>query len=204
MTETMQEILTDDAYENDASIPPNTQKPKWAQKRIDQLTAEKHAAKARIEELETALNNAAKTDDVEQRATALAAQRDFEARCNTVYAKGSETHADFDTYIDVIGQQGGLTPVVVDAIITSPQAVDLIASLGQNPKLVADLHALPPHLQIAALVRLERKIELEATTPATDAPAPIKALAGIATEDTAPQDTDDIKTWVKKRKAQMK
>lgn len=133
----------------------------------------------------------------------IAAHKEFEDRCNRIHKQGTETHQDFDGFIDAIGNGGGLSPLVVDAIVSSDDAVPLIAYLGQNPDVVATIKRLPAHLQIAEIVRLERSIGNVAAA-VTKAPEPIVPLTGLAVADSDPSDSDDVKAWVKKRKNQIR
>jgi len=207
------------------AVEPEPKKPAqvpWFQKRIDELTREKHEARRaaaaleqQVKEHKEALEAIAKGEapkapgtakpvedlTVEQRAAALASQREFDKNCNDIYDKGKAQYADFDVALRSYQNLGGLTPQFIEAAIEAGNPHQILYELTQDMDEASRILGLSPTRQAVALAKLSAK--LTATPKTSAAPAPIKPLtsSGSVVEKTPEQMT--VKEWMAWREQEL-
>lgn len=198
----------------------------WFQRRIDALTREKsetvRQAAALAEEnrqlreaLSTKPNGDAKPDeqrqptapktpepDVETRAAAIAAQREFDRNCNDIYSKGKEAYADFDDSLKSYANLGGLTPAFIEATMEAGDAHVLLQALAQDMDEASRIMALSPTRQAVALAKVAAK--LTAAPRTSSAPPPIKPLNGTGTSVEKDPEKMPMKEWLAWREKGLK
>lgn len=137
--------------------------------------------------------------DAEERAKkeAMAKSRaEFDKRV----AKVRQKYPDFDEHFEnaIISEPMGR------AILDSEQGPELVVYLAQNPEIAEKLYSLGGSAAAREIGKLEAKLDdLLQDKTTTDAPAPIKPVKGKSEASNDPKDTDDIKSWMKKRNKQL-
>lgn len=114
-------------------------------------------------------------------------------------AEGLEKYEDFQELIESDGLR--ITPVMRDAILEADGRAEVAYFLGKNPKEAARIARLTPVRQIAEIARIEDKLNVKPVPPKkpSNAPAPVTPVSGTSAQDNGLSDSDDIKTWMKKR-----
>ena len=142
-----------------------------------------------------AATNASADDLVNERASQLLKQREFNQRCNDVYNAGkTEIGADFQKAIDNFNVFGGLGkyPALVDAVTLLPEGHKVLAHLGGNLDEAGRILALPPIQQAIELTKISAQVR---SSPVSHAPAPIVPLGGGSPNpDARPDDNGEFKT----------
>ena len=113
-----------------------------------------------------------------------------------------------DKYDDFAEKVGELNPAApwAYAIMEADNGDDIAYYLGTHLDEARSILSLPPADQIRAIGRLEAKLAAEPPKQQmpSKAPAPIKPVGGKSGgANDMPQDTDDIKTWMKKEHARV-
>ncbi|VVE31533.1 hypothetical protein PEP31012_03704 [Pandoraea eparura] len=200
-----------------AAVEPTAQeKPKndWVQRRIDQLTREKHEEKRQREALEAQLrqyqqpatdqSSAANppVQDVYKAAEQLVKQREFDSACNKVFEAGKTEFPDWDSSLKTFGMLGGASPEFLEAITSMDAGHKVLHHLGQNPEDAERLLSLPPLRMALELARLESTVKQTKAAPVSNAPAPITPVGGksapVEPEEFA--STADYIAWKKRQK----
>lgn len=166
-------------------------KPKgdWVQRRIDQLTREKHEAIRRADEAETrARQNDAQTietpaghvprQEIERAAAQMLKQRDFDSACNRVFEAGKAEFPDFDASLKTFQMLGGVPAEFLEAVTSLDHGHKVISHLGANPEAAERILSLPPLKMALELARLEASLGQSKPKPVSQVPAPITPVGG--------------------------
>jgi hypothetical protein len=197
-----------------------SEKPKrtpWYQTRIDEITKARREAERKVTELEAKLGAAnpekpaegqptqVSEDVILQRAEQIVAQREFKAKAEHMMDAGNKEFgpSEFNDRCNVVASLGAGDRADFMEIVTDPDIIPdghkLIGALADDPEEAQRIFKLPATKMAAALVQFQSKIK-PAEKPISQAPAPIKPIGGSA-KPSAPNDTDDMKTWLAKRNA---
>lgn len=187
------------------------------QRRIDRLTRERYeergAMNARFAELEARLNareqpsdpvpsQGLTQQDIERRATEIASAQRFNDRCNDIVARGQKSMGEeFTKAVSVLNEEGALfsqnskpTPLL-EAILDSDAPEALIAHLGKNPDLAAELADLSPLRQAKRIGLLETEIANPKAREPSRAPKPLEPVKPVASSSDEP-DINDTAKWI--------
>lgn len=174
------------------------------ERRIGQLTSEKHeerrkrqAAEALLAEVTTNTGDgkAGEGDkvltqaDVERLADIKAAQKvaadnskrkeeAFNDVCAQVYKSGAEEYSDFDDKLKTLGLMGSVDNDFLSIVTELPQPARILHYLGDNPEEAERILALPPVKQGIELARLETKVSKAKQVTVSNAPEPINPIGG--------------------------
>ncbi|WP_186115447.1 hypothetical protein [Burkholderia gladioli] len=173
---------------------PQQSKNGWVQRRIDQLTRERHeerrqreALEARLRELQpqsaTPATGSAPApvtaDQIREEARRLVEQEKFDATCTRVFEAGkAEFGAEWDQSLATLGLVGNMSAEFLDAVTSMDGAHKVLQHLGQNPDAAERLLSLPPHRMALELARLETTVGQAKAPPVSQAPAPINPVGG--------------------------
>ncbi|MBU9403765.1 hypothetical protein KTE13_28880 [Burkholderia multivorans] len=199
-----------------ATEQPQQEKPKndWVQRRIDQLTREKHEEKRQREALEARLRelqpDATTTtaqqmtaDQIRAEAARLVAQEKFDAACNKVFDAGKTEFPDWDASLRTFQMLGGASPEFLEAVTSMDAGHKVLHHLGQNPEEAERLLSLPPLRMALELARLETTVAQAKPAPVSKAPAPISPVGGksapVEPEEFAT--TADYVAWRKRNRS---
>lgn len=190
------EVSTEPGAEQTAAAVEQTQqeKPKndWVQRRIDQLTREKHEEKRQREALEQQLQQYRQpadttqqpqqrqmsADDVRAEAKRLIQQEKFDDACNKVFDAGKTEFPDWDSSLRTFQMLGGASPEFLEAVTAMDAGHKVLHHLGQNPETAERLLSLPPLRMALELARLESTVGQAKPKPVSNAPAPINPIGG--------------------------
>lgn len=189
--------------------PEKQETPAWVQRRIDQLTREKHEERRKREALEAQLVQPGDTtsekpltqEQIETRADQIAQARlkqtKFDEACNTAYTKGKTEFKDFDDTLRTFGMLGGLTPEFLEVATDLPDGHKVLYALGKNPEEASRVLSLPPLKMAAELARMADKLGKTAPTPVSGAPAPITPVDGSSRVEKDPEkmSTEEWMRW---------
>lgn len=213
------EVSTEPGAAQTASAVESTanEKPKndWVQRRIDQLTREKHEEKRQREALEAQLrtyqqptqgqqptNQPAGQTDVMKAAEQILKQRDFDAACNKVFDAGKTEFSDWDSSLRTFQMLGGAPAEFLEAVTTMDGGHKVLHHLGQNPEEAERLLSLPPLRMALELARIESAVGQVKPPPVSNAPAPITPVGGksapVEPEEFA--STADYIAWKKRNR----
>lgn len=188
-----QPTVTDQTAEPTDTTQQEKPKNDWVQRRIDQLTREKHEEKRQREALEAQLQQyrqPAETtqqpnqrqmsaDDVRAEAKRLIQQEKFDDACNKIFDAGkSEFAGDWDSSLKTFQMLGGATPDFLEAVTSMDNGHKVLHHLGQNPEVAERLLSLPPLRMALELARLETTVSQAKPKPVSNAPAPINPIGG--------------------------
>lgn len=196
------EVSTEPGAEQTAEVVEQTQqdKPKndWVQRRIDQLTREKHEEKRQREALEAQLRTYQQPGeqgkpqtptDIDAAVEARLKQREFDSACNKIFDAGkTEYAADWDSSLKTFQMLGGATPEFLEAVTSMDNGHKVLHYLGQNPEEAEKLLSLPPLRMALKLASLEGKVSAVKPPPTSKAPAPINPIGGKS----APVEPDEF------------
>jgi hypothetical protein len=176
-----------------AAEQPQQEKPKsdWVQRRIDQLTREKHEEKRQREALEAQLRQLQPQtehqpgqqmtpDQIRAEAKRLIQQEKFDEACNSVFDAGKkEFSAEWDSSLRTFQMLGGAPAEFLEAVTSMDNGHKVLHALGQDPEAAERVLSLPPLRMALELARLEAKVA-QATPPkqVSKAPAPITPVGG--------------------------
>ncbi|MDW9228637.1 hypothetical protein C7S15_3234 [Burkholderia cepacia] len=199
-----------------ATEQPQQEKPKndWVQRRIDQLTREKHEEKRQREALEARLRELQPdattmtaqpmtADQIRAEAARLVAQEKFDAACNKVFDAGKTEFPDWDTSLRTFQMLGGASQDFLEAVTSMDAGHKVLHHLGQNPEEAERLLSLPPLRMALELARLETTVGQAKPAPVSKAPAPISPVGGksapVEPEEFA--STADYVAWRKRNRS---
>lgn len=184
----------------------------WVQRRIDQLTRERHDANRRADAAESLNRQNAQQQpateapmtrqDVEQAATQMLKQRDFDSACNKVFTAGKAEFPDFENSLNTFQMLGGATPDFLDAVTSMEHGHRVLQHLGNDPDAAEKLLALPPLKMALALAKLESTLGQAKPASVSKAPSPISPVGSKS----APVEPDEFKStadyiaWRKKNR----
>jgi len=174
----------------------------WRLKRIDELTAQKHAERQRAEreairaaELEARLAAFERGDEQQPRqqeqplgaeqirreAEVLAATARFNEECERVYDAGRDAYPDFERVLGNFTPLGGLTPAFAEAAIATGAGHAVLYELGKDPDRAMRIMRMNSPIKMA--VELS-KVAAQVTAPkplaVSKAPPPIDTVRGGA------------------------
>lgn len=199
--------------------PKEPAKTAWWQKRIDELTRARHEAERKAERLEreAAGRQPQQTDpqqppanltdaQIEERATALAAQREYQKAVTRTIDSGNTKYGEaaFIASCNTLASLGANEqPAFMQAVTDLDHGADILHHLGANPELAARVMAMPPVRMAMELARLEGKITAPPPPkPVSKAPAPITPVeGGVSLSDDVDPDADGAR-WIAMRNKQ--
>jgi len=192
------------------------EKPKndWVQRRIDQLTREKHEALRRAADAEARASQGQQPageqrtdqrmtpDEIRAEAKRLIQQEKFDADCNKVFDAGKTEFPDWDSSLRTFQMLGGAPAEFLEAVTAMDAGHKVLHHLGQNPEEAERLLSLPPLRMALDLARLETKVGQVKPPPVSNAPAPITPVGGksapVEPEEFA--STADYIAWKKRNR----
>lgn len=133
-------------------------------------------------------------------------KRQLQSLASSWEEKSTRADGKYDDFDEVVGDLKPVNALTI-AIMQAENAEDVAYYLGKNLKEAQRLAGLDPIAQIREIGRLEAKLLSDPPKPKTpsQAPAPISPLSGkSAVNNGEPLDTDDMKTWLKKRNKQVR
>lgn len=157
------------------------------------------------------LNQAILEEEIQKRAEAIAAQQfqrleqakraqELNSASNAVAAKGKAKYKDFDDAIPTLNAFVPLAerPDVLEALISLPNAEDVIYKLGNDPDEAAKLSLQNPAKLGMQLANLSAQL---AQKPAkgSSAPAPIKPVGSTGGTSRSLRDDMPLKDWLAAR-----
>lgn len=168
------------------------EKPKndWVQRRIDQLTREKHEALRRAADAEARASQGQQSngqseskpmtrDEIRAEATRMLQQEKFDDACNKVFDAGKgEFGSEWDSSLRTFQMLGGASPEFLEAVTAMDTGHKVLHHLGQNPEVAERLLSLPPLRMALELARLESTVGQAKPKPVSNAPAPINPIGG--------------------------
>jgi hypothetical protein len=196
--------------------PAAQEKPKsdWVQRRIDQLTREKHEALRRAADAEARVTQGQQPtgeqrtgqqmtpDEIRTEAKRLIQQEKFDADCNKVFDAGKTEFPDWDSSLRTFQMLGGAPAEFLEAVTAMDGGHKVLHHLGQNPEEAERLLSLPPLRMALELARLETKVGQAKAPPVSNAPAPITPVGGksapVEPEEFA--STADYIAWKKRNR----
>jgi len=222
-----QETPVDPVKDGETAVEAAPDKPKrtpWYQTRIDALTRQKAEERAAREatEAKLALFEAAQPKDGDAPKGYTA--EDFQAAVKAEAARVAQVESAnrrtkswldagtkefgleaFNEKCNVVAAMGAGDSPDFMAIVTDPEVMPeghkVVAMLADNPDEAERILALSPPKMIAALTRFVTTAATPAK-PISQAPRPITQVGGTA-KSSAPAETDDIKVWMEKRRADI-
>lgn len=194
---------------------PEPKKTPWFQRRIDELTREKHEAKRQADQLAAQLQQARQTaapkpaqptqptpagmvplSEVQAIVARERADADFTKACNDIADTGEAKYgAEFKEAVNTFGMLGGPPPAFLEALteFSKDEAARLFHDLGKDPDEAARITKLSPAKMAVALAKMAATPAK--TAPVSKAPPPITPLSSTSTRSGAEPDSKDIKAW---------
>ena len=203
--DTSTESGTEQTAQQPDQQPQEAPKPKtdWAQRRIDQLTREKHEERRQREALAAELAQFRQPTEqqpgqqpaqdidqlVEQRAAAKIADQNFNQACNRVFQEGVKADPNFEANLRMLQSVGEIGRDFLEVITDMDDGHKVLNHLGANPDEADRILSLPPLKQARELAKLEATLSKPAPPPpVSNAPAPIAPVGSKA----APAEPDEF------------
>lgn len=199
--------------------PQEAPKPKtdWAQRRIDQLTREKHEERRQREALAAELAQFRQPTEqqqqpgqqqdidqlVEQRAAAKIADQNFNQACNRVFQEGVNADPNFEANLRVLQSVGDISRDFLEVVTDMDEGHKVLNHLGANPDEADRILSLPPLKQARELAKIEASLgKPAAAAPVSKAPAPITPVGSKAAPATPESfaTTADYIAWHKQNR----
>jgi len=180
----------------------------WEQRRIAQITRQRHEAERRALNAENTANrlsrqlaamqqpaegeNPPATEGLtkelfDQKVAEAALEQAFNTTCNTIYADGVEKFPDFQTKLEAFSKIGGLNPTIIEAAQEIGNPAKVLYDLAGDLDEAARILELSPIRMAAALSKLSASIA-KGTGKVSRAAAPITPLTpGVVKENTDPE-----------------
>ena len=160
------------------------------------------------EKYATAKAEYAKTQAAKELETKQKAETAKQAQAKLLTAWEEKVTRAEDKYDDWQEKVGELQPTnaLISAIMEADNGEDVAYYLGTHPKEAQRLAQLSPLSQVREIGKLEAKLASTPEKPKapSKAPAPITPLKGVAaTAAPEPSESDDMKTWMRKRQKQV-
>jgi molecular chaperone GrpE (heat shock protein) len=216
------EISTESGTEQPAlstEQPQEAPKPKtdWAQRRIDQLTREKHEERRQREALAAELAQYRQPTDqqhqpgqpqdidqiVEQRVAAKISDQNFNQACNRVYQAGVKADPNFEANLRTLQSVGEISRDFLEVVTDMEEGHKVLNHLGANPDEADRILSLPPLKQARELAKIEASLGKAAPPPpVSKAPAPISPV-GSRTTPAEPEEfasTEEYAAWVRQNR----
>jgi hypothetical protein len=208
---------TDKSPEKDDKQPP-----KWAQKRINELTRDKYRERAQREMLETRLAEieqrlqAQPEVEGEQRAQQPTGKSEaeilrqaesrvaFDMKCNEAFKQGTKQFDDFEDALENL-KMVGIDANALGVIVESDDPAKVLHHLGNNQDEASRILGLSPVAMARAIGALEVRLSQPKPTPAqSKAPAPISPVSARSASSTGLGDELSMAEWIKRRNAQVR
>ena len=140
--------------------------------------------------------------DIERRATEISEAQRFNDKCNSIVAQGKKSLGDtFTKAVDVLNEEGLLfsqgnkpTPLL-EAILDSDVSEKLLAHLGTDPDLAAEIAELSPLRQAKRIALLETELGNPKAREPSRAPKPLEPVKASSAGDSEP-DANDTAAWI--------
>lgn len=195
---------------------PEPKKVPWFQRRIDELTREKHEERRQREALEARLQQQPRPQaqqpaqqqpaapqpgmismaDAEKLVEQTLTVRQFNEACNAIAETGEGKYADFDSAVSTFSMLGGPPPAFLEALteFSKEEAARLYYDLGKNPDEAARVTKLSPAKMAVALAKM---VAAPAKAlPVSRTPAPISPItSNSGTRAGAEPDAKDQAAW---------
>jgi hypothetical protein len=164
-----------------------------------QALAEAQAAKAAAPEAKPTLNE----KDIEARAAAIAAEKEFNKTCDEIWETGKGEYGDFGSKIENFKKLGGLPPALIEAAIETGNPHKILYELGANMDEGARVLSLPPLKMAIAVAKLGDKLTKGKSQSQAD--EPITPISGrrASTGDAVDPDKMPLDKWMAWREKQV-
>lgn len=201
-----------------AAAPTEAEKEARALKRrVDRLTAERHADRAELEQLRK--QKPATQDDgedkpqlteadietrAEQKAREIAEITQINKRCDEIAELGAKESKEFIKAWREVGEELGNTfdargrpTAVMQAILDADAPHKLILHLAENPDIAGELADMTQNKRIRRIIEIEREMAEEKQPKRSGAPAPVKPVNGgaAASKDPATMSDSEFADW---------
>lgn len=135
-------------------------------------------------------------------------QQQFIRARDSFNQRANETRAKYEDFDDVAFDNSvSVTPIMSQALMESEQGPEILYYLGNNPREAARISQLSPTAQIREIGKIEAKIQT-APKPAPKTSAAQKPIQPVNSAkpqiSNTPEDSQDTKTWMAKREAELK
>ena len=208
--------------------------PDWRDRRIGEQQARIRDLRAQLERFQAATQpganppqppaqpytagppNAAQIEaEIQQRANAMAAQQEFNRRCNETAEVGRRAYADFDVKVNkLVGLVDGNDPSAVmnynqflNAAMETGEASKLIYALGGDLNEASRILSLPPLKMAVELTKMSAAPVQEIS----GAPRPINPVASLGVNNRSSVSADDpgsdnlsTEEWMRRRAEQVR
>lgn len=183
--------------------------PESVQRRINELTRQKHEGQRQIDELSRQVAHYQQlqtqgdqpqaqlpAQDPTQIAQQIVHQQNFDAACNRVYEQGKAAFSDFDSAISNLSVLG-VQPEFLEAVTSMENPHAVLYALAGDLDDAARIMSLSPVLQGRELERLSLKAAAPKSIPVSKAPAPITPVDGSASVEADPEkmSTSEWMAW---------
>lgn len=196
-----------------AEPPKSPGTPTWAQRRIDELTRQRHEAERRAQEYERRLQQLEQRqappesgdpaftppqptgEEFDRRVQEAVRQRQFDERCNAIADKGRQEFADFNERLGAFQALGGIPPALVEAVVeAAPEdGHKILYNLGGNLDEAYRISRLSPAQMGAAVAKLAGA----APAPRVSrAPEPAPRPRGVGDPPSKSPDDMPISEWM--------
>jgi hypothetical protein len=141
---------------------------------------------------------------VAQEAEKLYQQRKFQERSEEIYNDGLKAYPkDWNVVLGSFGQEGGLAPYVVEAIMETDSPTKVTYYLGKNLDEYVRIRDLKPAAMGAALEKIAAKLNTPPPVKQqSKAPAPIKTITGSARANLDPEKMS-MDEWIRQEDQRM-
>lgn len=184
--------------------------PESVQRRINELTRQKHEGQRQIEELSRQVAQFQQlqqgdpsqpqqlAQDPQQIAQQIVQRQNFDAACNRVYEQGKAQFGDFDSAISNLSVLG-VQPEFLEAVTAMDNPHGILYTLAGDLDNAARIMSLPPVLQGRELAQIALKAAAPVSAPVSKAPAPITPVDGSASVNSDPEkmSTEEWMAWRK-------
>lgn len=197
--------------EQQEESPKQTKLPESVQRRINELTREKHEVRRQLEAQQQQIDtyrrlmesqgteqpqNPQQAQDPTVIAHQIVKQQQFDQACNAVYESGKAEYQDFDQAISNLAVLG-VQPDFLEAVTAMDKPAAVLYALAADLDAAARIMSLPPVLQGRELERLALKASTPKSIPVSKAPAPITPVDGKASVESDPEkmSTSEWMAW---------
>jgi hypothetical protein len=143
-----------------------------------------------------------RADEVEQRAAAIVAARDMNAKADAAAIYGGKTFADFDDAVAAMGVVLAPNPAKTSEFfaaltaLPTEEAARVYYDLGKDPEAAERLLRMPPAaMGVEIARRAARPAPAPAPKPVSKAPPPIQPLAPTGRSGNDEPPTDNVADW---------
>lgn len=142
-------------------------------------------------------------DERESKESDAKHSRQIAAKWQDNLERAREKLEDLDDVLE--DSDSPITRDMQTAILESDVGPEIAYYLAKNPAEAERISKLSPTRQVVELGKLEDRLSKPASKKPSNAPAPINPVDGTkgGAASSLPSENDDMKTWVKKRNAQL-